>query len=91
MEEEKLIKAFKSLADSKRLEIIKLIREEEKCACVLLENLDLTQSGLSYHMKILSDSGIIKSRQEGKWTYYKIDEEGIKNILSMIREISSLE
>ena len=34
------------------------------------------QSSLSYHMKILCESGIIASRQDGKWTHYRINPEG---------------
>lgn len=59
-------KVFKALCDPKRLSILEQLRSGEKCACVLQEPLDLTQSGLSYHMKILCDSGIVVSRQEGE-------------------------
>ena len=69
-------KIFKAFCDEKRLRILELLCGGEKCACVLLEQLDLGQSGLSYHMKILVESGIVESRQEGKWTHYKISEKG---------------
>lgn len=69
-------KVFKAFCDDKRLRILKLLRGGEKCACVLLEQLDLGQSGLSYHMKILVESGVVESRQEGKWTHYKISKKG---------------
>jgi ArsR family transcriptional regulator len=67
---------FKALCDENRLKILELLRGGEKCACVLLEKLELGQSGLSYHMKILTESGIVESRQEGKWTHYKISAKG---------------
>ena len=69
-------KVFKALCDPKRLAILEQLRSGEKCACVLLEPMDLTQSGLSYHMKILCDSGLVTSRQEGKWTHYRLDPQG---------------
>ena len=50
---EEAVKVFKALADPKRLAILEQLRSGEKCACVLLEPLDLSQSGLSYHMKVL--------------------------------------
>ncbi|MDY4561426.1 MAG: metalloregulator ArsR/SmtB family transcription factor [Peptostreptococcus porci] len=83
-------KIFKAFADEKRLRIIDLLTSGEKCACVLLEDLDLTQSGLSYHMKILTDSGIVKSRQSGKWTYYKISEEGRKKIVNLLVDLTKI-
>ena len=69
-------KIFKALCDPKRLAILEQLRSGEKCACVLQEPMDLSQSGLSYHMKILCDSGIVTSRQEGKWTYYRLSASG---------------
>lgn len=69
-------KIFKALCDTKRLEILEQLRYGEKCACILLEALDLTQSGLSYHMKILCESGIVVSRQQGKWTHYRLNQLG---------------
>ena len=78
---------FKALCDPKRLAILEQLRSGEKCACVLQEPMDLTQSGLSYHMKILCDSGLVKSRQEGKWTHYRLSapgrEEAVKLLLSL--------
>ena len=57
---------FKALCDEKRLSILELLKGGEKCACVLMEELNIAQSALSYHMKILCESGIVTSRQEGK-------------------------
>ncbi len=79
---------FKALCDEKRLRILELLRSGEKCACVLLEQLDLGQSGLSYHMKILVESGIVESRQEGKWTHYKISEKGSAYAGNLLKELT---
>ena len=80
-------KVFKALCDPKRLAILEQLRSGEKCACVLQEPMDLTQSGLSYHMKILCDSGIVVSRQEGKWTYYRLSASGRAWALERLRAI----
>ncbi|EJP19742.1 metalloregulator ArsR/SmtB family transcription factor [Lachnoanaerobaculum sp. JCM 36186] len=79
-------KVFKALCDSKRLKIIDIIKDEEKCACVLLDKLDLSQSGLSYHMKILTDTGLINARQDGKWTHYSIKDNGIDEVIQLLNE-----
>ena len=52
-------KIFKALCDTKRLTILDYLKSGEKCACVLIENMNIGQSALSYHMKILCDSGIV--------------------------------
>ena len=64
-------RVFKALCDPKRLAILELLRSGEKCACVLIDHLGMGQSAVSYHMKILCESGIVMSRQEGKWTHYQ--------------------
>lgn len=83
-------KVFKALCDPKRLAILEQLRSGEKCACVLQEPLDLTQSGLSYHMKILCDSGIVESWQEGKWTHYKLSIAGRERAISLLKQITEL-
>ena len=80
MNSKQIADTFKALSDEKRIDILQLLQNGEQCACVLLEKLNLTQSGLSYHMKILTNSQIIESRQVGKWTYYKISEKQCSNL-----------
>ena len=82
-------KVFKALCDEKRLRILELLRGGEKCACVLIEELDMGQSALSYHMKILVESGIVESRQEGRWTHYKISEQGSASVLTLLRRLTT--
>ena len=82
-------KVFKALCDPKRLAILEQLRSGEKCACVLQEPLDLTQSGLSYHMKILCDSGIVVSRQEGKWTHYRLSASGRDKAIELLKKLTT--
>lgn len=82
-------KVFKALCDPKRLAILEQLRSGEKCACVLQEPLDLTQSGISYHMKILCDSGIVVSRQEGKWTHYRLSASGRDKAIELLKKLTT--
>ena len=82
-------KVFKALCDPKRLAILEQLRSGEKCACVLQEPLELTQSGLSYHMKILCDSGLVVSRQEGKWTHYRLSASGRVYAVELLKELTT--
>lgn len=78
-------KLFKALGDEKRQAVLELIKEGERCACVLLEELDLTQSGLSYHMKILDEAGLISCRPQGKWVYYSVAESAMELVVSQAK------
>lgn len=84
-------RVFKALCDPKRLAILEQLRSGEKCACVLQGPMDLTQSGLSYHMKILCDSGLVTSRQEGKWTHYRLSREGRERAVKRLLAITTPE
>lgn len=82
------VKVFKAFCDVNRLVILELLRGGEKCACDLLEDLDIGQSSLSYHMKILVESGVVDSRQDGKWTHYTISEQGSSDAIALLKTIT---
>lgn len=84
---QKNAKVFKALCDPNRLAILEFLRSGEKCACELLEQLEVTQSGLSYHMKILCESGIVESWQEGKWTHYQLSTTGRETAMQLLQEL----
>ena len=86
---EEQAKVFKALCDEKRLQILELLRGGEKCACILVEQLYMAQSSLSYHMKILCESGIVDSRQDGKWTHYKISEKGSSFAVELLKTLTT--
>ena len=69
---------FKAFCDENRVRILQLLQDGEKCACKLLEEMNITQPTLSHHMKILCDSGIVEGRKEGKWMHYSISQEGVE-------------
>ena len=75
---------FKAFCDENRLQILTMLREREMCAYQLQEALEIGQSTLSHHMKVLSQSGIVACRREGKWTYYRISEEGCSRAIALI-------
>lgn len=78
---------FKAFADENRIQILELLRDGERCACRLLEEMKITQPTLSHHMKILCDSGIVVGRKEGKWMHYSISEDGVKDVRNYLDEI----
>lgn len=79
---------FKAFCDEKRLRILDLLQGGEKCVCALIEEIDLPQSTLSYHMKILCESGVVEGRQEGKWTHYSIHKQGMARAAEILKVFS---
>ena len=82
-------KLFKALSDENRLQILAQLNNEEKCACVLLEKLAISQPTLSHHMRILAEARLVECRKEGKWMYYSISAEGAKVAADCIKELTS--
>lgn len=89
------IEVFKALSNESRLQILQWFKEPEKhfvphegidmrkigvCVCQVTEKLNMTQSTASQYLSILQRAGLIKMERIGKFTYYKRDEEKIKEI-----------
>lgn len=91
MDERRTAIIFKAFCDETRIRIIKLLRSGEKCACKLLEEINVTQPTLSHHMKILCDAGIVTGRKEGKWTHYSISEKGVKQTKECLEQLTTLD
>ena len=61
-----MILICKALSDTKRLEIVQMLSDGEKCGCKILDKFNITQPTLSHHMKILVDCGLVNDCKEGK-------------------------
>lgn len=82
------VRIFKAFSDENRVRVLELLQDGEKCACILLEDLNINQSTLSHHMKILCESGIVRSRPVGKWSYYSIDDSGCTYAKELIMKLT---
>ncbi|MBO5293475.1 MAG: winged helix-turn-helix transcriptional regulator [Lachnospiraceae bacterium] len=87
MDNKRMASMFKALGDENRLHILQLLRNGEKCACRILDEMQITQPTLSHHMKILCDSEIVVGRKEGKWMHYSLSEDGLESVLNYLDEL----
>lgn len=72
---------LKALDDVSRLTIVaQLKKENEICACRLLEVVDCNQSTLSHHMKILVDAQLVNARKDWKWVHYSLNKERLNEL-----------
>lgn len=83
-----LANLFKALGDENRIEILTLLRDQERCICTILEDMSISQSTLSHHMKILSEAGFVLSRKDGKWTHYSINKEKYSQVIKALDGLS---
>ncbi len=64
---------LRALADPIRLRVIEALGQGERCVCDLTSELELAQSKLSFHLRVLRDAGLISARQQGRWMYYRLE------------------
>ena len=81
--------AFKAISDETRLKIIDMLSyESELCACNILEEFSISQPTLSYHMKILAESGFVNARRDGAWMKYTLNKERTAEIIEFLTRIT---
>lgn len=81
------VKVFKAFCDPNRLRILNILKTGEHCACELLEILNVGQSTLSHHMKLLTDAGIVNIRKDGKWSHYSLSKDGIQFVIEYLQQL----
>lgn len=74
---------FKALSDPIRLEILKkLYSSDSVCVCELVDIFDISQSKLSYHLKLLLSAGLLNKTEEGKWNFYSVNKDILSSVLT---------
>ena len=79
-------KVFKAFCDPNRLKILDILKDGEHSSCKLLEILDVSQSTLSHHMKILTDAKVVNVRKDGKWSHYSLSSDGIEKVIQYLKD-----
>jgi ArsR family transcriptional regulator len=73
---------LRALAEPIRLQVVQALQDGERCVCDLTGDLDLAQSKLSFHLRVLKEAGLISARQESRWIYYRLEP----SVLLQLRE-----
>lgn len=76
MNENRFIKILNALGDRTRFKILKIIVKKEEISCLeITKKVNMSQPTISHHLKILTDSGIVRVRRSGKFGYFSINEK----------------
>ncbi len=84
------LQKLKALSDETRLDIINLLSTGPLCACDILVSFNITQPTLSYHMKLLTSSGLVSAERKGKWIHYSLEKEEMDGLLEYLKLISTI-
>lgn len=82
-----LSQLFKALGDANRLVILDDIAKGNKCGCTLIHQVNVTQPTLSYHLNQLDKVGLTKSRKEGVWRKYSINNQTIDQMIMFLQSL----
>lgn len=81
-------RVFRAIGDPHRVGIVELLREKELSAGEILEAIDVVQSTLSHHMKILVEAGVVNASRHGKWTYYSLNTEVLGDAVEFLSDFA---
>ncbi|WP_291345910.1 helix-turn-helix transcriptional regulator [Desulfobacula sp.] len=80
-----MISTFKALSDRNRLRVFGALFEyDELCACQIIELLQVTGATASRHMGVLVAAGLVKSKKDGRWVYYRLNRSN-ENLTGMFQ------
>jgi ArsR family transcriptional regulator len=75
-------RVFFGFADKTRLKILKLLAGQELCACEVMAALGLTQPTTSHHLGIMERAGLVATRREGKWVFFRLADPRVETLLA---------
>jgi ArsR family transcriptional regulator len=81
---------FSSLGDMTRLKMLKVIGDDELCSCEVMAALELTQPTTSHHLGILERAGVLSSRRNGKWVFYRVSSPKIRAWLAKSFDLAAI-
>lgn len=79
----------RAASDPTRVRMLKLLESGELCVCEIMEVLGLGQSTASKHLGVLRDAGLVESRKEGTWSYYRLADGKGSEGLDFLRLVAS--
>jgi DNA-binding transcriptional ArsR family regulator len=79
------VQIFQALADPVRLRIVESMISEERAVSDIVERMDIHQSGVSRHLRILADAGLVQMRPDGQKRLYSLRKEGFVQLEAWIQ------
>lgn len=77
------VKLIHGFSNKTRIQILECIKDEEKTVSQIIEEIKGNQSNISQHLACLKGCGIIVGRNEGKYIYYSLRNQQIRDLLTM--------
>lgn len=82
---------LKAIADETRFKILKMLLEHNYCVRALSRKLELSESAISQHLKVLREAGLIVGVKKGYFVHYDVDRDTLHELASKIEELAAIE
>ena len=79
---------FHALSDETRLAVVQMLGGGERCVCDLQAALDVAQSRLSFHLRVLKDAGLVRDRKDGRWSYYTLVPDALTEAHDIVHSLA---
>ncbi len=81
------VSVAKALSDPQRVRALVALRQDELCLCQLTELLALASSTVSKHMSILKQAGLVATRKEARWMYFRLADTPLPHVAPVLHWI----
>lgn len=81
---------FKALSDETRLRMVQAMARSQRqlCECEIVPQFELSQSTISYHLKVLREAGIVECEKQGLWTYCRVNPRALMAGVKTLAELA---
>ena len=82
---------LKAIADETRFKMLKLLLQHNYCVRALSRKLELSESAISQHIKVLREAGLLIGVKKGYYMHYDVDRSTLHKLSSKIEELAAIE
>jgi ArsR family transcriptional regulator, arsenate/arsenite/antimonite-responsive transcriptional repressor len=84
------VQTLKTLSDETRFELIKLLLAHDFCVGALAHRLRISEAGVSQHLKLLREAGLVRGEKRGYWTHYMVEKSKLNELAEVLRELTNI-
>ena len=85
-----IVQVLKTLSDETRFELLRLLLTHDFCVGALARHLRISEAGVSQHLKLLREAGLVRGEKRGYWTHYMVEKNKLNELAELLRELTNL-
>lgn len=82
---------LKAVADETRMKVITLLLKHNYCVRALARKLEISEAGISQHLKVLREAGLLKGEKKGYFMHYEVNREVLHELAQEFESLAAIE